>query len=877
MLFHSLKGSINQGLLALLLLFVTVFRVFFLKMRSDTKKIVCFIIIIMGLLIVPRSAFSQKIWSEQSKMLSQLRKSKADTARVQLLLKLGNYYMLREYYVYKTGNPKAQLDTAIMFGKNALQLSQSLKFDSGKNEAILLMGDAHIRKNEVDSALNSLATLQGETRFRLLIILSRHYLFHSSRSKLNLDKALFFLAQAKKSAPIRLAAKWEPERIHIEAMAAFITKGLQQSITLYQQTIDKIASAGNEERKALLWYELATLIPLRKKTGITRLYCHENMRSIYKKNGNQEREAWVLKTIADINMVNGELALAEKQYLESLGLYKAIGYRDLHYIYELLAVTSRNKGDFRKSNFYGLKAIENMRATTDSLTDLTFYGRLAGMYRQSGQPDKSAEWYSKTFHNRLFKEDSSLYKFREAGLYVRQLIKIKREKEALAYILKINAENKPIGIHSRASLVGSLAYCYHAVKQDRAAEKNYLELIALSGQLQQDNEIASDAYYEIGQYFIEKRQYGKALTYLQKVQHTSTGVSPLSPTKDTYLMLFRADSGLGNYTFAIQHLLRHKQLNDSIFNETKNWQIQELQIQFETATKDNDIQLLNSQNQLERMKASSANRAKNITLGGLALLLIIIGLLFNSYRIKQRNNRMLEVNQKELDQKNTYLKRLNSEQEKLLKEKEWLIKEVHHRVKNNLQMVTSLLYSQLIYLEDGAARLAVQDSLRRMQAMSLIHHKLYQEENTSTIAMPEYINDLVMYLNESFDTANRITFKQAIEPLYLDVAQAIPLGLIITESIVNAIKYAFGKEQKGAVSITLFNDGDGSLLLKISDNGIGLPVGIETEHHSLGLDLMRGLAKQLKGRFDIENDQGVHITVKFEIKKTSVSDAFSES
>jgi two-component system, sensor histidine kinase PdtaS len=331
-------------------------------------------------------------------------------------------------------------------------------------------------------------------------------------------------------------------------------------------------------------------------------------------------------------------------------------------------------------------------------------------------------------------------------------------------------------------------------------------------------------------------------------------------------MLYRADSGMGNCTSAMQHLLRHKILSDSIFNETKNWQIEELQVQFETAKKEKDIKLLNNQNQLQRISVEQANRTKNITLAYVVLLLIIVGLLFNRYLIKQRNNRTLEANQKELDQKNLFLETLNAEQDKLLKEKEWLIKEVHHRVKNNLQMVTSLLYTQSIYLEDETARLAVNDSLRRMQAMSLIHQKLYKDENTSTIAMPVYINDLVRYLHESFETNNQITFEQTIQPVELDVSQAIPLGLIITESIVNAIKYAFPNEQKGVVNIHLQYESTQQLLLKISDNGIGLPAALDTmNHHSLGLDLMQGLTRQLKGSFHIESNKGVHITVRFQV------------
>jgi two-component sensor histidine kinase len=336
-----------------------------------------------------------------------------------------------------------------------------------------------------------------------------------------------------------------------------------------------------------------------------------------------------------------------------------------------------------------------------------------------------------------------------------------------------------------------------------------------------------------------------------------------------YYNLFKIDSAEKKYVNAIANLQLSQQYTDSAFSYDQRKKVTELLVKYEAEKKDKNIKLLNSQKQLAQITAGQATRTKNITLVGIVLLLIIVGLLFSRYLTKQKNNKKLEANQLELDQKNVFLETLNTDQQKLLKEKEWLIKEVHHRVKNNLQMVTSLLYSQSVYLEDKAAKLAVNDSLRRMQAMSLIHQKLYQADETTTlIFMPEYIDDLVHYLQESFDSGNRISFKQAVDLIDLDISQAVPLGLIITEGVVNAIKYAFLNGQAGIVSIKLAHDGTDSLLLNVADNGCGFPPGTEKlERNSLGLDLMQGLARQLNGRFNIENNNGVQITVKFSISR----------
>jgi two-component sensor histidine kinase len=646
-------------------------------------------------------------------------------------------------------------------------------------------------------------------------------------------------------------------QLHERALSHFKKGDIAQGKKLFKELIDQISKPGNEKAEAGLWHELAALIPSRDSTGITRRYCFEKMAWLYKKAGAEENEIESLKSIADLNMVQGSLHLAESQLLTVLRRYKAIGYPKLYYVYDLLAVTNRYKGDFSKGIYYGLRAVESMEASHDFSSATTFYSRLANMYRELGQTEKSIQWYWKVFENRKYSESVNLYMFRDAGFLARELIKLKREKEALAFILDIKAKNKPNGVYAKASLLASLGYCYHSLRNDRRANQYYSELFRLTGRLKADNEVTTDVYCEMGQYYMNKGQYRQAESSLLKALNAAHGINSLSDTKDIHKMLYESNLAMGNYKSAQQYLMKHMVLKDSIFNEKKSRQIEELQVRYETAKKKKDIELLSSQNQ-------QAHKIKNITLGGAVLLLIIIGLLYSRYLTKQRSNRKLEAHQKELDQKNIFLESLNAELHHLLKEKEWLIDEVHHRVKNNLQMVTSLLHTQSAYLKDPDAVMAVKDSLRRVQAMSLIHQKLYEDQNTTTIAMPEYVRELVGYLRESFETGNRLVFEQKIDALLLDVSQAVPLGLIMNEAIANSIKFAFKEQQQGIIIISLQAKGQNYIMLDISDNGIGLPPTLDLRpHESLGLDLMQGLAKQLKGTFSIETNQGVHISVIF--------------
>ena len=176
----------------------------------------------------------------------------------------------------------------------------------------------------------------------------------------------------------------------------------------------------------------------------------------------------------------------------------------------------------------------------------------------------------------------------------------------------------------------------------------------------------------------------------------------------------------------------------------------------------------------------------------------------------------------------------------------------------------SLLNSQSAYIDNDAALTAIHDSQHRVHAMSLIHQKLYGSENVSSIDMSFYIRELVSYLADSFNTGQRIRFELKIEPLELDVSQAVPVGLILNEAITNSIKYAFPNGENGVISITLSPTEPDHCLLIISDNGIGMPPRLDNKKPgSLGMSLMAGLSEDLDGTFSIENNNGTIIKISF--------------
>jgi two-component sensor histidine kinase len=232
-----------------------------------------------------------------------------------------------------------------------------------------------------------------------------------------------------------------------------------------------------------------------------------------------------------------------------------------------------------------------------------------------------------------------------------------------------------------------------------------------------------------------------------------------------------------------------------------------------------------------------------------ALILLLIT-LYSRWKINKKSSAVIAS-------KNLHL-------EQLVGEKELLVKEIHHRVKNNLQTIISLLESQAFYLTDEALE-AVLDSQHRVHAMSIIHQKLYLIDNGTSINMQLYIKELVLYLSESFAINGRLSIATDIDSIDLDVSKAISVGLILNEAITNAMKYAFPSNRQGHITISLKTIYAESVLLKISDNGVGLPSELnELAPKSLGMKLMYGLSREIGGQLSITGTSGTEISLKFE-------------
>jgi two-component sensor histidine kinase len=211
-------------------------------------------------------------------------------------------------------------------------------------------------------------------------------------------------------------------------------------------------------------------------------------------------------------------------------------------------------------------------------------------------------------------------------------------------------------------------------------------------------------------------------------------------------------------------------------------------------------------------------------------------------------------------------KKIEEQVKSSLQEKEVLLKEIHHRVKNNLQIISSLLNLQAEKIEEPEAREKYVESIGRIKSMAIIHELLYRSKNLSTIKIRDYFNELTSFISQTYRLKGNIKVELKFDILKesIDISKAIPCGIILNEILSNAFKYAFPDNRKGKILIEFTGTGKNRYKLKVSDNGVGISSGINLVNpDTLGLQLISSLVEQLDGKIKVDRKKGTIFTIVF--------------
>jgi two-component sensor histidine kinase len=355
-------------------------------------------------------------------------------------------------------------------------------------------------------------------------------------------------------------------------------------------------------------------------------------------------------------------------------------------------------------------------------------------------------------------------------------------------------------------------------------------------ELLENNFMVMRAWLAIGKMQNKRGNCAEAIEGLRKSINVATNdFGDAYYLSDAYKELGRAFANSNDYKNAYNAFSVYDSLKNEVFTAEADHRISKLRTEFDVAQKESTIVLQQTQ-----IKKQQSRQLLIIIITFLLLLLLLLAYKAISNNIK----------------KNKLLQKKNVE-------KEFLLKEIHHRVKNNFEIVSSLLSLQAARIVDPKVLEAMEQSQHRVHSMGMIHQKLYLGEKLSTVEMKDYFINLTDYIIDSYGKNNLVTVDIVMDELELDVDIAIPIGLIVNELITNSLKYAFPEERKGNIHLALKLKGD-LLELEVNDNGIGMQSKNSVGGTGFGTHLVDLLVKQLDGKMILVTNHGTSVSIEFQ-------------
>lgn len=504
-----------------------------------------------------------------------------------------------------------------------------------------------------------------------------------------------------------------------------------------------------------------------------------------------------------------------------------------------IAWVYKKKGEIDKAMESDIKASGLMETLDDKKGMAAAYERICEDLTSQGRLDEAMDYAQKAIHicetNHL--NDEMVYALTMGG-YV--TIAGNKNKEAFDYFdraLKL-ARKQNFNEISLADFLNNHGNALKRLGRYPEAIKDYEDALAIAKKSNYPNAIAA-TIANLGEVNLLMGNYKEALTYQLETVRLQERDSDLSNLTENYLHVSDIYEHLGDYKSALAYHKKALLIRDSIASVKSDEAMSKMLTQFETKKKEATI--------LSQQKEISEQHKIQWLGAGVVLLMagfIIFGII--TYRIRVKRNRLLSS-------KNA--------------ENELLLKEIHHRVKNNLEVVSSLLALQSAQIDDPNTKEAMLEGQNRVQSIGIVHQKLYQGENLGAIEMKDYFLNLSESILDSFGVEKRIKIELAMEKLNVDIDTAVPLGLIVNELLTNTLKYAFPKGQNGNVCIKLEKQTNGILHLEVSDNGIGksgLTLGT-----GFGSQLISLLTRQLSGKMREEIKNGTSVFFDFKTYKAA--------
>lgn len=714
------------------------------------------------------------------------------------------------------------------------------------------------------------ASKEDTTKVKLQLAIGHLMLLKGAKGPKDVDSAIRFANEAQALSRLLNYHYGIINSMLLEVETLYDRGKYKQGVKLAERALSFSRQNNNSDGEARSYHLLSKQFSTNSPAELrTRIWYNDKAIAIFRKNKNIHSLADMLTVNADMLFQADRTTEALRFLFEALNLGKGVSLRTVEGIYWNIGRNSFRLGDYDNALKYSLLALQTAKKVRDTTTQVCVINlTIASSYIKKEDYHRSIPYsrevirIAKKYNHEGFVREGA-YQLASAYTHTKQIPK------ALAVLDEIKGRQGGFlkNIALKIEYINTLAYA----KQFQQAKLYVDELEGLLPKIYPENiQQIMNVHNALAYYYTETGKVNKAYQHTElhaELAHKLNYAKGIQTAEYRYYQLV---SITGDKKSALAHFQKEKAIKDSIDNVSKAYQISLLHIENAAMERNRHIELLTKDALIKDIKMKRAELIQRVTIGGIIVLLIVTGLIFSRYRLKQRNNAMLLSQKLEIDKQNDSLKHLVSYKNQLLGEKDLLLKEVNHRVKNNLQIVMNLLASKSVYLSSESAQQAILDSQSRVRSIALIHDQLYKTDNLTQINIFLYINELVdsFYDFLGSDISN-IEILCEIDDFMIDVSQAIPIGIILNEMVTNAMKYAFPNQQKGTINIRV-KKVDMFVEVEISDDGVGMPLNFSLSNvNTLGINLLEGLTAQLGGSVHFKNKNGLTISLRFPLKSTS--------
>ncbi|MEQ8926084.1 MAG: tetratricopeptide repeat protein [Fulvivirga sp.] len=520
-------------------------------------------------------------------------------------------------------------------------------------------------------------------------------------------------------------------------------------------------------------------------------------------------------------------------YEQAIQLYEKEGDNSGKALIQLnSAIVHKSRGSYEKALELLFEAVNQLQHDQNSEALASSYNTIALIYSRQKDYERSLEYHYRTLMlaraNQDFKTQAAT--LNNIGLTYQKLNQLDSAYSNFekAFIIK----DRHGSDKSQISTLNNLGLILIEFKElDKA--KTMLTKAKLLNTNSADESLAV-SYNGMGSLSIELKDYSSASKYLDSANYIIDQLNLVDLKKDNLLLKVKLYSIIDK-TEALNYYQQLQEVSDSIYNRDRISALFEMQTKYETEKQAQSIQVLEAEKELQKVELET-NRLGVLILSVVVLLVIIIAyLLYNKFRSEKRNKLKVEM----------------------------LMQELHHRVKNNLQLLSSIFSLQSKTLTDLNALEAVKTSENRVNAMAIVHQKLYSRSEARNINIHDYLHDLIEQLAESFtiDTeGNNIDVQ--VEKLDIDLDKIIAIGLIVNEVVSNAFKHAFKASVKSELWVNVFQNNH-ELFIEIKDNGTGFD--INASRKSMGLNIIETLSRQLRATVNWKVNNGTLFKLKMKL------------